>query len=354
MIELHYEQLFIYGTGSFASDIFNVLSRHNIQVHGFLDHAPRFPVLHGLSVKACESVPPDFRNNIAVIIGIHNRAAHIAEIISRLDALGYAQIITPFDLYDHFADDLGQRYWLAKRTYYADFGPQIQAASRLLKDKDSRDLFDAILRFRTSGDYRLLPAPDLHHQYFPVDLPAWKTPIRLIDCGAFDGDTLRTLSFLGIPIEALAAYEPDQDNFRKLTQTVRQNQITNAVLWPCGVYSTTIQLHFIAGRGEAASLSSNGNVVIQCVSLDDSAPSFAPTLIKMDIEGAELEALSGAERIIAAYQPGLAVCVYHTPGHLWEIPLTIQQYAQKYGIRYNYYLRTYGYNTFETVIYAIP
>ncbi len=346
--------IFIYGTGAFARDILDTFTHHDLTVGGFLDHASRQSEVRGLPVCAPDALSPELRASAAVVIGIQNRDANVAAIIVRLESLGFCQIITPVDLYDHFSDDLGTRYWLTRRTFYADYQVEIESTAQLFADQESRDLFDAIVRFRVSGDYGLLPEPDMQRQYFPADLPAWKTPLRLMDCGAYDGDTLREILSLGIPIEAVAAYEPDETNFRKLAETVRENCIPNASLWPCGVYSATTQLRFATGQGEASGISASGETVIQCVSLDESAPNFAPTLIKMDIEGAEPDALRGAEKTIAAYRPGLALSIYHTPAHLWEIPLWVAQFARGNGIFYRYYLRAHGRNCFDTVFYAIP
>jgi FkbM family methyltransferase len=348
------QHIFIYGTGTFARDVLDTLTRHNLDVSGFLDHTPRQPVVRELAVTTPEAIALEMRASAAVILGIHNRDARVATIVSRLEALGYAHLVTPVDLYDHFAADLGTRYWLTQRTFYGAYAQEIEATARLLADSTSRALFEAILRFRASGDYSRLPAPDLERQYFPADLPAWKSPLRLMDCGAYDGDTLRNILTFGIPLAAVAAYEPDETNFRKLAETARVNHIPNAMLWPCGVYSSTTQLHFATGQGEASLISGSGEAVIQCVSLDESAPNFAPTFIKMDIEGAELEALRGAEKTIAAFHPGLALSVYHTPAHLWEIPLWVAQFAREHGLAYSYFLRAHGQNCFDTVFYALP
>ena len=68
----------------------------------------------------------------------------------------------------------------------------------------------------------------------------------------------------------------------------------------------------------------------------------------MDIEGAELEALKGEEKTIQANRPDLGICVYHSPSHLWEIPL----YLHGLGVGYRLYLRNYTSFTGETVLYA--
>jgi hypothetical protein len=68
----------------------------------------------------------------------------------------------------------------------------------------------------------------------------------------------------------------------------------------------------------------------------------------MDIEGAEPEALKGAEGIIRSSRPDLAICVYHAPNHLWEIA----QYLNGLELGYRFYLRNYTTFSAETVLYA--
>jgi FkbM family methyltransferase len=348
--------IFIYGTGTFAQDILDILRRHDYVIIGFLDHAPCQPLVHGLPVSLAEDVSAETRANASVIVGIHNRDANIASIIKRLDSLGYDRIITPIHLYDYFASDLGERFWLTRRALYTEHEEEIEAVAHLFADQTSRDLFHAIIHFRRSGDYSLLPEPDTQRQYFPADLFDWKNPLRLIDCGAYTGDTLNSFLNAGYHFEAVAAFEPDEENFRKLSSYVSQNQesFPQVTLFPCGVYSVTTQLIFEAGAGEASKISKRGANVIQCTSLDECIPTFSPSLIKMDIEGAEMEAILGARQLIKAFQPGLAISIYHAPAHLWQIPLCIQQLAKEYNIRFTYHLRAHAQNCFETIFYAIP
>ena len=50
--------------------------------------------------------------------------------------------------------------------------------------------------------------------------------------------------------------------------------------------------------------------------LDEVLRGFHPNLIKMDIEGAEPEALRGAQTLVAENRPRLAISIYHGPEHL--------------------------------------
>jgi len=307
--------------------------------------------MRGIPIFTPDSLSVAEKAQAIILLAIHNREVDMPTLISRLAAKGYRFFVTLIELYDHFASELGERYWLARRDFYSGNENEIRAVLNLFTDEASRSLFDSLLDFRKSGDYSLLPAPDLAHQYFSPDVPPWKYPLRFVDCGAFDGDTLRDLAQFDIPIEALAAFEPDQDNFQKLAKYVREKEIPNSYLWPCGVYSSSTQMKFLSEQGEASVIAPQGAFTIQCVSLDEAIPNFTPTLIKMDIEGAEVEALRGAQHIIQEYKPGLAICVYHRPSHIWEVPLLIEQMLPG---TYRCYLRAHAFNDFEVVLYAVP
>ena len=69
----------------------------------------------------------------------------------------------------------------------------------------------------------------------------------------------------------------------------------------------------------------------------------------MDIEGAEIEALKGAEKTIKKYRPKLAICIYHEPDHLYRIPLIIKEMVPEYRI----YIRHHSDTASETVCYAV-
>jgi hypothetical protein len=74
------------------------------------------------------------------------------------------------------------------------------------------------------------------------------------------------------------------------------------------------------------------------------------TMIKMDIEGAEYDALLGARQTIQRDRPILAICVYHTQNDIWRIPLLIRELVPNYVL----YLRAYEGDGFQTVVFAVP
>ena len=120
-------------------------------------------------------------------------------------------------------------------------------------------------------------------------------------------------------------------------------------LYQYGVWSSSDILRFNA-RGDSASyIAENGQTEIPVKSLDDVIWKDSPTFIKMDIEGAEIEALRGSRRIIEEFRPKLAICIYHRPEDLFEIPLLIRKMRKDYRLL----VRQYSNSRFETVCYAI-
>jgi len=353
----------IYGTGTVGQDVHHLLTAKGVQVDGFVDHfRTEVPSLRGTAVFQPDDarLPPEVRSRSAIILAIHNREANTVLIVDRLRGIGYQHIVSLVDVDDNFPDELGDRYWLTNRRYYQAHESAIASALEVLADEVSRSLYLAVLRFRTTGDPSVLPAPDRDHQYVPTDIPAWEDPLRLIDCGAYDGDTLRALLHSGRAIQALAAFEPDPSNFSRLCRFVddRHEDLAETYLWPCAVDSTTHQVLFGHNQGETSSISPTGEAVVQAVALDDVLFGFSPNLVKLDVEGAEQAALHGARNLIATTRPGLAICVYHRPSDLWEVPLLIERLAMGTQTRsrsdYQYFLRLHGYSTFDLVLYAVP
>ena len=73
-----------------------------------------------------------------------------------------------------------------------------------------------------------------------------------------------------------------------------------------------------------------------------------PDYIKMDIEGAEKEALQGARETIKDFTPNLAISIYHKPEDLWEIPILINEINPNY----DFFIRCHNHLCLETVLYC--
>jgi hypothetical protein len=75
-----------------------------------------------------------------------------------------------------------------------------------------------------------------------------------------------------------------------------------------------------------------------------------PSLIKMDVEGAEADALLGASGLLESARPTLAISAYHFPTDLWTIPMLINRLMPGSQL----FLRHYTREVDDTVCYAVP
>ena len=75
---------------------------------------------------------------------------------------------------------------------------------------------------------------------------------------------------------------------------------------------------------------------------------YKATLIKMDIEGAELDTLRGAAQTIKKYKPKLAICIYHIVLDFYEIPMFLKSLVHEYKFK----VRQHEPGFCETVLYA--
>ena len=341
--------LVIYGAGNKGREVYRFLTSVGYTVSGFLDtNAKPGQSCDGIAVSA----PADWlayhqSQQFGVVVAIH-MATDMVPLLAQIRNMGFAQVVNIVELYNLFPGELPNHFWLAPRSYYRGLLTQIEAVAAILADDRSRQWLEATLAFRLSGDYARLPPPQFGDQYRAADLPRWRNPVRFVDCGAFDGDTLAEFAADGYRFQAIAAFEPDLGNFRALA--AHAPDFGQAVCFPCGVGSKTELQRFAAALGTASRVFAQGESVIQCVAIDETLAGFEPTLIKMDIEGAELEALHGARKTIAASRPGLAIALYHHPAHLWQIPLLIHSW----GLGYRLFMRVHAHNTYEAVLYALP
>jgi FkbM family methyltransferase len=351
-------EVIIYGAGNAGKDIFKILKNKKYKVRCFIDlNARRLLQWSDIPIYTPDSkeIEAIAREDLCVIIGVFNKDVDIISITKLLKSRGFSTIINFAELFQVFPEELGNRFWLSGTEYLLKNESVIDESFELFKDTASRDLFKAILGFRMTGDFSLLSSPDPSPQYFPRDIPLGDYLDRFVDCGAFDGDTIQLLNKTIGKINAILCFEPDMNNYQKLSSYVENNPglLANEILLvPCGVWSKSTSLRFSDKEGAASHLATNEDVgtTIQCVALNDAIAAWHPTYIKMDIEGAEYDGLLGSERIIRSCKPLLAICVYHRPEDIWEIPLLLQSW----NLGYSFYLRCYGQATFDSVLYAIP
>jgi FkbM family methyltransferase len=231
----------------------------------------------------------------------------------------------------------------------------IEAAYSLLGDEKSRTVFEGKLAYYLGRDKaRIDGIRSANMIYFDRTVHELSPAEVVVDGGAYVGDTLS--SFLdesaGL-FDSYYAFEPDPVSFDRLAMEAARDPARVTVV-QAGLARRTSSARLLSTHGADARLlrgDETGGDEVPVVSLDEYFEERRPpTLIKMDIEGAEADALHGAERLISAGRPKLAISAYHYPTDLWRIPLLLDQLLP--GSRL--FLRHYTREVDDTVCYAIP
>lgn len=343
----------LYGAGPAGRDAAAALDRLGVSVRAVLDRrAASLPPVLGRPVELPGPDAARRLSGVPVVLSIFNRDVDVLALARSLREAGFGPFVSFVALHAALGGGLPDRFWLARAA--ADGGSaraEAAAVRALLADDASRSLLDALLAFRRTGDYGLLPPPKPEEIYLPGDVPGWlaRRPVRLLDGGAYDGDTLERFRRAGVPVAAAACFEPDPATFARLAANVRGLAGTDVYLWPCALAALNGRLRFADGLGESSRAAKDGGVEVPCVAADEVLPAFAPTLVKLDVEGGEEEALDGMARLLVRDRPDLAVSVYHLPAHLLVLPARIASL----GLGYTLYLRSHGQSGFDVVLYAV-
>jgi FkbM family methyltransferase len=186
-------------------------------------------------------------------------------------------------------------------------------------------------------------------QYYDSEImPPFTKDDIFIDGGAFD---LCSSVDAAVKVNGgrVIAFEPDKTSYAHCLSRLKDNGYSNIELINAGLYSKTTEIGFSNTGGLGSSIDEQALETVKVVALDEFLEGNSATFIKMDIEGAELEALKGAEKTIKAWKPRLGICLYHKPFDVIDIPL----YVNSLRSDYKFYIRHYHFAHFETVMYAI-
>ena len=149
-----------------------------------------------------------------------------------------------------------------------------------------------------------------------------KRPLKkgdtVVDCGAYVGEfTLYAAAAVG-PSGKVVAFEPDPEIFGKLEANIVLNGLGNVTAVPKGLWSADGALKFVGdsvkGYSFIAADKDPAAIEVPVASLDSELDRLgigSVDFIKMDVEGAEIEAVRGARRTLGSGAPALAIASYH-------------------------------------------
>lgn len=186
-------------------------------------------------------------------------------------------------------------------------------------------------------------------EYFDENLIRLDDAEVYVDGGAYTGDTAKAFfEYSKGHFSSMHLFELDNSIYKQLEKNIEKINCTKIHCYPYGLSDKKEKVQFSSGNGNSSI--GNGTCEGYVNTLDTVLGEENVTFIKLDIEGSELKALRGAQNIIKKCKPQLAICLYHKPEDMFEIPRYIKSLVPEYKI----YIRHYSELLFDTICYAIP
>lgn len=345
----------VHGAGNFGREVVTALQTAGKEVLAFCDNKPELlnSRICGIPVLSPFEASKQYGDTALLVIGICSpaRASNVLRATEQLRSLGVKRVVSfPF-LFDHLPGLLPRFFW-ERPNFYSSHAAEINQVFGLLADDESRRCFENAIRLRAHADFPSAAHVDSGKQYFPTDVYRLRRDEVFVDCGAYDGDSI--LAFLqecNHEFSGIHAFEPDPANAARLQTAVEKLGISaRCKITQAAVAAADGTVHFSGGGLSSSAISDQGPLEVRCVALDDVLCGVSPTIMKMDIEGAEREALVGVRRTIAQQRPILAVCLYHRPTDLWDLPILMHEMIPMSCL----YVRSYAADGFELVAYSVP
>jgi len=351
------KSIVIFGAGNIGKKTMHALRKAGIEPRAFSDNNRKLwgSEIEGVPVLSPSDAAIRYGKNSAFVVTIWRGEGEdtMAERCEPLRKLGCTIVVSFGELFWKFPRFFLPHYSLDLPHKVLEQANEIRSTFKLFQDISSQKEFVAQIRWRLWLDFDALPRPVKHKIYFPYDLVTISESEYLVDCGAFDGDTMRDfIDAQGNKFSKYTAIEADPKNYRKLVANVKKypKAIRDKIITcPVAVGACREKVHFNANGTESSRVGGN-SLEIDSVAIDEVLSGQKTTWIKMDIEGSEPDALNGARKTISSHSPVLSICVYHQQDHLWRIPLMISNISPGY----RFFLRPHLLESWDLVCYAIP
>lgn len=332
--------IYIYGMGDGAIKILSVFRKYGIKVKGFFasDDFVRGHYFLGFKVLKYSEVE-EIEDDFVVVLAF---AAGYEELVNRIKEISKKRT-----LYVPDVPVIGTG--LFTYDYCVEHGEEIQQVYDLLADDLSKKVYASIINFKISGNIEYLEDITTERSDIYKDIIKPNLNEHYVDLGAYNGDTIKEmLEITKNRYVRIYALEPDRKNFKKLMKFIDGKEHIYA--YNNAAWCVDTKLPFASKAGRQSSLANQGDKYIESRSVDSILEGGEATIIKMDVEGAEREALWGSCQTISKYNPRLMVALYHRNEDIYELPLLVN----KLNPRYKLYIRHQLYiPAWETNLYAV-
>ena len=241
---------------------------------------------------------------------------------------------------------------------------EVDAVHAMLADEFSKKVFMTIIgnAILEINDYEILYTPFQYYLAEMFEKNRFRDEI-IVDAGAHKGETVKTLiNIFPTSIKRIYLFEPAPKTMIELKRAIADTEY-DIIPYQYGLSKESGQAEFFYNptwpgtshllvnheKDSSKELANDISIIVETRKLDDIIPEDEKvTFIKMDIEGAEYDALKGAKETIQRCKPRLAICIYHNAKDYIRIPMLIKQLVPEYKL----YIRHHSIGRDETVCYA--
>lgn len=327
--------LVLYGMGNGADKILDWCEENKVKVQGVFasDEFVRGQQFRGFTVERYDALKERLGEELLVVIAFASERPEVLQRFAELDA--EQEVVAPhLPLFEE--EETVSRAWLQR------YETELQAAYDLLADDRSREVFSATLNYKLSGKIKYLFACETQRVEDIRELLAPAPDEVYLDLGAYNGDTIRELGELtDWQWREVVAVEPDRRNCRKLRVLAEElaERVLPVEVHEAGIWSEQGELGFSDSGGRQSTFIGAEKKTVPVTTIDALSEGREVSLIKMDVEGAELQALAGGRETLQKAAPKLFVAAYHYDVDLFRLPLLLQEIVPQYKI----YLRKHPY-----------
>ncbi len=318
----------IYGTGNGADIVLDRFAELGIEISAVVasDGFVRSREFRGFKVKSIREAQEEFGDFLLCIAF----ASSLREVMDNIKKLA-SEHETLMPVVPVFGNTIFDRGFLEENA------SALTKSRELLEDDESRKVFDNIIRFQYSGDLSYLFSAESFREDALQDILELGKDEHILDLGAFRGDTIEEIASLFGSFASATALEPDRKSFDKLCEYAKGKD--NITPLPYAVWDKEAEFEFSGGGGRQSTLFSEGKYKVRAVAVDDIIKERTVSYVKMDVEGAEKEALLGMRNLLKNQKPTLSIAAYHRSEDLNILIPLIKSINPEYKI----YLRHHPY-----------
>ncbi len=314
----------LYGMGNGADKIIKVLEEKGIKFQGVFasDGFVRPKLFHGHQISSYSDLKAKFGKMIVLLCF----GSSLPDVIENILRIANEQ-----ELYAPEVPVIGDG--LFDYNFLRKNAQDLKWVYNHLADDVSRKTFENILKYKLSGKINYLLECQVDETE-PYNSFLHLENERFLDLGAYNGDTVLGFVEKCPNYESICALEPDRKTFKKLlnnTENLKNFTPVNAcVSDKCEI----VNFKMLGGRN---SVLGDGKDEIQALTID--SLNFNPTYIKMDVEGEEVAAITGAKETILKHKPQMLISAYHRTDDFITIPKAVFDIRDDYKI----YIRHFKY-----------